>query len=597
MCAGRKGRQQLLAMRLAETLLLALVHLAGCIAIVGLSFSATADSCTNAVPGQKQLLWGDLHVHTAYSLDAWAFGATATPRDAYAFARGQSLRLANGELKTIDRPLDFVAVTDHPETWDQMYTCTDPELADNAHCTEMRALHKDRQSLKVFYNYLIPMVSAQPPKLPEFCDAETGNCTIARTKQWRRAQYAANEANEPCEFTALIGYEWTATPGGHHWHRNVIFRSDAVTPQAYDFVRFPTVHGLWGQLDKHCLAQDGCGVLTIPHNINWADGGPTFAIETETDQQRALRSRFERVAEIFQEKGGSECLPERQEDLDDDCNFNLIKQNPGTARLGDTSGRAPAEAWQQARSSYYRTLLGRGLVASRAGDNPLMLGAIASTDTHFGTPGRVAEADYKRGISTMFATDEEQLANVDFNPGGLVAVWAEENTRAGVFDALQRREVYGTSGPRIKLRFGVADKTACKNPQATLDVPMGGSINAAPGDAPWFTVQVAKDAHQIAKVEIIKGELVHGQVREQVLKVASYAKGRATACEIWQDTDLDATAPAYWYARVSEVPTPRWSKHLCESAELCEKFPDADVLSSERAWSSPIWQVPQDTTN
>jgi len=547
------------------------------------------------VPGQKQLLWGDLHVHTAHSLDAWAFGATATPRDAYAFAKGQPLRLANGELKTIDRPLDFAAVTDHPETWDQMYTCTDPEYADNEHCSAMRQLHRERQSLKIFYNYLIPMITTQPPKLPEFCNEDSGNCAVARTNQWRRAQFAANAANEPCEFTALIGYEWTASPGGRHWHRNVIFRGDAVTPQAYDYVRFPTVHGLWRELDQNCLAKNGCNVLTIPHNINWADGGPTFAIETETDEQRALRVRFERLAEMFQEKGGSECLPEREADLDDDCDFNLVSENGAKARLSDTSGISPQDAWQQARSSYYRTLLGRGLAASRSGDNPLMLGAIASTDTHFGTPGRVAEADYTRGIAAMFATDEQQLASVDYNPGGLVAVWADDNTRAGVFDALHRREAYGTSGPRIKLRFGVADKSACSSSELPLRVPMGGNIEAAPGDAPYFAVQVSKDAQPLAKIEIVKGELIHGHVREQVITLANFPKGRNEACATWQDADLDATAPAYWYARVSELPTPRWSKLLCESADLCEKFPDADRMNSERAWSSPIWQVPPNT--
>jgi len=562
---------------------------------VGQTAAAESASCPNVVAGEKQLLWGDLHVHTAHSMDAWAFGATATPRDAYAFAKGQPLRLANGELKTIDRPLDFAAVTDHPETWDQMYTCTDPEYSDEEHCQKLRALHRERQSGNIFFGYLIPMVSSQPPKLPDFCDPESGNCRVARDNQWRRAQFAANEANDPCEFSALIGYEWTASPGGRHWHRNVIFRSDAVTPQAYDFVRFPEIHELWQQLDQNCLQGDGCQVLTIPHNINWADGGPTFAVETESEQQRALRTRFERLAEIFQEKGASECLPPRAEDLDEDCDFNLVPENAAKARLSKVAGTYPEEAWTQARSSYYRTLLGRGLLAYQAGadrGNPLMLGAIASTDTHFGTPGRVAEGDYTRGISTMFLTDEQQLANVDFNPGGLVAVWAEENTRAGVFDALERREVYGTSGPRIGLKFGVAGEGSCKGQGAVLDVPMGGTLTAKAGETLRFAVQAAKDEAPLAKIEIIKGEVKDGRLHEHVMTVAEFEAGRNEACVVWQDPSFNAASPAYWYARVLETETPRWSKRLCESAELCGDFPEADQMDSERAWSSPIWHLP-----
>ncbi len=563
--------------------------------LIGQAASAATETCSNAIPGQKQLLWGDLHVHTAHSMDAWAFGATATPRDAYAFAKGQPLRLANGELKTIDRPLDFAAVTDHPETWDQMYTCTDPEYADTEHCNTLREYHRNRQSGRIFFDYLIPMVSSQPPILPDFCDADSGNCEAARHNQWRRAQFAANEANEPCEFSALIGYEWTASPGGRHWHRNVIFRSDAVTPQAYDFVRFPEIHSLWQQLDQNCLEEDGCRVLTIPHNINWADGGPTFAVETETDQQRALRKQYERLAEIFQEKGASECLPERAEDLDEDCNFNLVQENAAKARLSGTTSDSPEEVWSQARSSYYRTLLGRGLLAYQGGaerQNPLMLGAIASTDTHFGTPGRVAESDYSRGISTMFLTDEEQLANVDFNPGGLVAVWAEENTRAAVFDALHRREAYGTSGPRIKLKFGVASKDACEVKDVPFKVPMGGTLAAQSGAAPWFAVLAGKDEAPLAKFEIIKGEVKDSRLHEEVITVAAFNPGKSEACVVWQDPTYDATTPAYWYARVLEKETPRWSKRLCERTGLCDDFPEADQMVAERAWSSPIWHLP-----
>lgn len=565
-------------------------------AFASVAASAEAENWCGNVDGQKQLLWGDLHVHTAHSMDAWAFGAIATPNDAYAFAKGQPLRLSNGEMAAIDRPLDFAAVTDHAETWDQMFLCTDPVYVDHPYCNGMRDLHDQNKGRELFTKYLLPAVALDPPKISGICVDNEAGCKAARLNQWRRTQYAANQANEPCEFTALIGYEWTATPGGKHWHRNVIFGSEVVPDQAYDFARFPRVQKLWQKLGENCVEKDGCRVLTIPHNINWADGGRTFAIEDENENEWAVRARFERLAEIFQEKGSSECLPENQQDLGEDCNFNLVQENGAKALLSGPDDSTPAQAWARARSSYYRSLLGRGLAAYSSGqtrNNPMMLGAIGSTDTHFGTPGRVAEETYTRGISSQSATDEQQLANTSFNPGGLVAVWAEANTRSGVFDALHRREAYATSGPRIGLRFGVGDSNYCKKPNASLQVTMGGTIDSKPAEPPWFVIQATKDAAKLKHVQIIKGEYRDGQLHESVVDVATYKRGRSAVCVTWQDKSFDSDAPAYWYARVLEVPTPRWSKHLCEKAELCKEYPAADIMASERAWSSPVWRLPE----
>ena len=413
--------------------------------------------------------------------------------------------------------------------------------------------------------------------------------------EWRRVQFAANEANEPCSFTALIGYEWTGSPGGLHWHRNVIFGSEVVPDEAYDFIRYPEVQSLWQKLSDNCRPEDGCRVLTIPHNLNWADGGRTFAVESESESEWAMRARFERLAEIFQEKGASECLPERQGDLGEDCDFNLIHENAAKERLSGPDDSTAEQAWARARSTYYRSLLGRGLAAYRAGaarTNPLMLGAIGSTDTHFGTPGRVAEASYDRGISTLFASDEQQLANPEFNPGGLVAVWARENTRESVFDALHRREAYATSGPRIPLRFGVGSRDYCDSPNPTLTVPMGGTLESSEAAEPWFAVHAGKDQAQLAAVQIVKGEYRDDRVEETVIDLARYPEGTSSVCLVWRDEDFDRTTAAYWYARVLEVPTPRWSKLLCERADLCDDFPQADQTLAERAWSSPVWWLP-----
>ena len=175
-----------------------------------------AATCENAGRGTAQLYWGDLHVHTAYSLDAYAFGSIATPKEAYAFARGQPLRLANGELATIDRPLDFAAVTDHAESYGVMYVCTDPIYRDNGYCRAIRGGPGTPNARTIFNDYLLPLVSDVPPKPATLCAEEGVDCAGASASQWRRTQFAANDANEPCTFTALIGYEWTASPGGRH---------------------------------------------------------------------------------------------------------------------------------------------------------------------------------------------------------------------------------------------------------------------------------------------------------------------------------------------------------------------------------------------
>ncbi|MEJ2088644.1 MAG: DUF3604 domain-containing protein [Gammaproteobacteria bacterium] len=546
----------------------------------GAGSGANAADCEPPADGDKRLLWGDLHVHTAWSLDAYAFGALATPEEAYRFARGQPLTLASGETAQIDRPLDFTAVTDHAETFDLMYACTDPLQSADPNCAGLRDRRAALDSRAIFVDYLLPIVSLTPPSMPTLCASI--DCAALRTSQWQRIQAAANSADTPCAFTALIGYEWTASPGGRHWHRNVIYRSANVPAETFDYVRYPEVTQLWEQLRQHCLPGDGCDVLTIPHNINWADGG-TFDIGTEAASVSALRSRFERLAEIHQEKGSSECLPETRNADRADCGFELVTENAAKTRMSGPDAD-PDDAWRLAATSYYRALLGAGLLHP---DNPLRLGAIGSTDTHFGTPGMVAEEDYFGGIALLLAPKEARLGRTDFNPGGLVAVWATENTRAGVFDALKRREAYATSGPRIRLRFGVGD--LCSKPGEALSVPMGGVMT---DPDPTFSIMAARDRTPLARIEVVKGALGSRGLEETVIEIASYSAGRDSVCARWTDPAFDSEAPAYWYVRVLEEPSPRWSKLLCEKLGKCADFPDADRMIQERAWSSPIWYQP-----
>lgn len=559
--------------------------------------STNAESCVTANDTTKTVYWGDLHVHTQYSLDAYAFGATATPADAYRYAKGEPLTLANGRTSQIDRPLDFAAVTDHAATFDLLYLCTDPMNIDNDYCRTLREARDNRDGRTLFNDYLLPIVGADDPAPAAICDDKNFSCSNAMTNQWQRTQRAANEANEPCAFTALIGYEWTASPGGRHWHRNVIFRGSTVIEQPIDYVRYPEVSMLWQQLDAQCKAEDDCHVLTIPHNINWADGGPTFAVESEDSTLRTLRAKFERLAEMHQEKGNSECMPEDPSADGDDCGFERVIENAAKTRLSGPSKLSAEDAWQQTRSSYYRTLLGRGLQTYQLSENrqnPLMLGAIASTDNHFGTAGRVAEEGYRGSISSLFSTDEQVLNNTQFNPGGLVAVWAKHNTRGEIFDALHRREAYATSGPRISLQFSAGPESACDahpsiEPNHTA---MGGTLPATTQAGVYFTVSAQMDQAPLAKLQLVKGELWEGQLRETVFDLFSNEEGQAQACVAWLDEGFNINAPSYWYARASEVATPRWSKLLCDSLGNCDDYPEADRMIEERAWSSPIWHLP-----
>jgi len=565
---------------------------AAALAIAGalVSVAAGAAICPDTVTGTPRVFWGDLHVHTAYSLDAYAFGASNTPRDAFAFARGREVGFANGDTARIDRPLDFAAVTDHAESFGVMYLCTDPLERDEAYCANLRSLHDARESRRLFSEYLLPLVNLVPPRAAPVCSEAGVDCAAASAGAWQRTQAAANEANTPCEFTAFIGYEWSATPDNRHWHRNIVFRSDRVPDQAFDYVRYPQVEQLWEALALTCRPEDGCDVLAIPHNMNYAEGGG-FDVADASAESLARRARFERVAEVHQEKGNSECAGADPADADADCNFERIV--PGFANAAQLGEAERAAMWQRLRGGYYRSLLSRGLDAFDAGGrtrNPLMLGAVGSTDTHFGTPGWVAEDATWRSITSLWQDDAGRLSSTEYNPGGLVGVWAEENTRASIFDALQRREAYATSGPRILLRFGIAERNACDAANPAFTVPMGGVLD---GDAPpAFTVIAQQDRVGLAAIEIVKGVRIDGATQERVVRVATFDGPAATACTTWRDEDFRAGAPAYWYARVLEQPSPRWSKRLCERTGRCAEFPQADRMIQERAWSSPIWYLP-----
>lgn len=549
--------------------------------------------CPYYEEGRKQIYWGDLHVHSGYSLDAWGYGTTGTPADAYRFGRGGALRMYDGVEVRLARPLDFMAVTDHAEWFSLLHICSDPVWSDDAYCKTMTSKNAPATGTEVFAEYVIPTITKANPVPPALCAEDPAYCANMQTQQWRRIQVQGNGANDPCNFTTFLGFEWSATPDFSHNHRNVIFASDRVTHEAIDYLRFPSPEKLWTELDRQCRENEGCEALAIPHNTNMGDG-KSFDVESESADVLAMRARYETLVEVHQQKGNSECLPGFASN-DEECNFELYltKNSVPTARDG-----YDAEEWERMRRGYVRGLLLRGIEAfERNGRrlNPLQLGMIGSTDTHAGTGGFVDETAW-RGSVFGIGDLERTLSRLTFNPGGLVAVWAEENTRASLFAALKRREVFATSGPRMRLRVVMSEQPmTCTEPLPGLAdgefFPMGAQVNALKS-GPYFRIQAQFDRTPLQAIEVVKGALFEGAARERVERVWHEEGGGLDVCLTWQDAEFDQNSPAFWYVRVLEAPSPRWSAHKCREANRCNEFIGADVTIQERAWSSPIWYLP-----
>ncbi|MCB1684471.1 MAG: DUF3604 domain-containing protein [Pseudomonadales bacterium] len=558
-----------------------------CAVLAGPAFAAQDSHCDYFEAGVKHVYWGDLHVHTGFSLDAWGYGTVATPREAYAFARGAPIELPGGHTVKLDRPLDFMAVTDHAEWFDLMYACTDPLWKEDPYCTVLTTRNTAATGTEVFAEYVVPTITKADPRQTSLCQGDPALCANGSMHQWQRIQRQAHDANAPCTFTSFAAYEWSATPDFSHTHRNVIFGSEQVSREAIDYLRFPTPERMWRELDRQCRAEDGCDVVVIPHNTNMGDG-KSFDVETEPADALALRARFERLIEIHQEKGNSECLPVFGT-TDEDCGFEVILNR--SSRPTPAAEFSEAE-WERMRGSYVRRLLLRGLYSyAESGVNPLQLGIIGSTDNHAAAGGFVEEDQW---LGSVFGIGdiERTMARQTWNPGGMVGVWAEENTRSSVFAALQRREVFATSGPRIKVRISASpNPLSCDNGATGDMVPMGGKLAGGIGAA-YFLIEAQYDRIPLQRIELIKGELRGGELIEEVVPVWQADDGGLDVCGTWRDADFDPTAPAFWYARVQEAPTPRWTAARCIAADRCDDFPEARRAIRERAWTSPIWYLP-----
>ncbi|MBL9028151.1 MAG: DUF3604 domain-containing protein [Myxococcales bacterium] len=602
----------------------------------------TLGRCATFTP-TKNPYFGDLHVHTALSLDANTQGNRLTVADAYRFARGEEVGVqphdASGSpLRSLrlPRPLDFAAVTDHAEFLGVVHGCTTPGSAeyDAGAC---QAYRDDPDGSFFGFNLRIAFDQSSAENTTP-CTPEEGGCKESVTAAWTEIQESAEAAydrTDACTFTSFVAYEWSGSPGGYNLHRNVIFRNHVVPEHPTGYFDEGQEEGLWKRLFEGCLDGRGpCDVLTIPHNSN-VSSGLMFETVDETgapfDAEYArVRAELEPLVEIFQHKGDSECLPGSTA-ADELCDFEKMPYaSLSSANLG-------GDPDPLVESDFVRHALGRGLeLFATLGVNPFSYGFIASTDTHLGTPGAVEERRFLghggAGLTVRDALPPGLPDRPWFNPGGLAVLWAEENSREALFAAMRRREAYGTSGPRIVLRvFGgygyddaICDAANLAEQGYAGGVPMGGILTPLAGASPRFVVSALRDAGTaelpgtpLQRIQIVKGSLVGGAASFEVFDVAGgpndaavdpltceqSGPGADSLCAVWADPSFDPSSPAFYYVRVLENPSCRWHAYLCndagvdcdDPATVTEGFEgccDYPLTQQERAWSSPIWYSP-----
>ena len=598
-----------------------------------LAESAPAQTCAH-YDQDRQPFFGDVHVHSALSFDAYLFETRNGPRDAYRFARGEAVGLAPldamGEPTRTHRlraPLDFAAVTDHAEMLGETSLCGVLGL-DAPACQVFETTGGDgfAAALRLFSDQF---GGEDPERLP-FCGEGGVNCLATAAGVWDEIALAAEAFDDPdgdCRFTTFTAYEWTASPGNDTLHRNVLFRGSDVPPIPLSYVEVQTPTALWNGLQTQCASTGGdCAALTIPHNSNQSAGRTFLTTEDDgspmTRETARLRNEMEPLVELMQHKGDSECRT-GVGTTDELCGFEKIPE-------------VPVET--DAPLSYVRGVLKAGLEIDDAiGVNPFTLGLIASSDTHNGTPGATTEDDFPGHAGAIDADVASRLAgNTPLqNPGGLMVLWAEENTREALWAAMQRRETYATSGTRPSLRFfggqdlptGLCNTTGWASQAYATGVPMGGTLVTSPGDAaPRFVVAGGRDpgtpgfpGTNVAEIQIVKGWLdANGEGRETVVSVVGDdpppdavdlltcevdGSGAAGFCGEWQDPDFDPDVPAFYYARLLESPTCRWTTRQCRASGVdCTVPPPAGFEAccdgsvpetiQERATSSPIWTRP-----
>jgi hypothetical protein len=613
--------------------------------------TVTIDAETNA---RRNAYFGDLHVHTMYSFDAFLFGTLATPDDAYRYAKGAAIKHPGGFDVQLREPLDFYAVTDHAMFLGMVAAASDPstELAEldlyqslhNLNAPENMGADTIPSRLQTFYAVL----SDTPRGLADGSIDKAMATGITRSA-WLDTIRVAEKHNDPGNFTTFIAYEYTGAAANYGpIHRNIIFKgNDKVPSTPFSRYHAQDPEGLWDWMDD--LRNQGIESLAIPHNSNMSVG-QMFATTDWTgnpidDAYAAQRMRNEPLVEITQIKGTSETDPALSPN-DEWADFEILSwlTPPGTPIAG-----AP-------EANYIRGALHQGLAREEAGSvSPYKYGFIGSSDTHTGaTPDEESNYPAKNGImdvtsvlrgSVPLPVDAAQVAGsgtdikqrdveysdayITWGASGLAGVWAEENTREAIYNAFRRKETFATSGPRIRVRFFAgydfdSNMLSSKDMAATAyaqGVTMGSDLPARTGSIPQFLVWALRDARGAAlqRIQIVKGAMIAGRYSEAVYDVAcsdglkvdpsthrcpdngarvdladcstSADVGAGELKSLWADPDFDVGQRAYYYVRVLENPTCRWSTWDALRAGVKPR-PDTQRTLQERAWSSPIWYVP-----
>jgi len=571
--------------------------------------------------------FGELHTHSSLSFDSYIFGNRLTPEQSYQFAKGEQVTSPVGEPMQLTVPLDFAAVTDHAEGFSLQKQCTDAETG-----KAMRRLCEQMETpgTNLFLQLREAGEKRPPTRLAETSAEEDARAVIFAQETWAEIVAAADAHNDPGRFTTFAAYEYSPPlPDRGKIHRNVIFRNSNVPGSAVSAYDALTEIDLWDQLSAGCQAP--CEFLTIPHNPNktWglAFANHTIDGDAYTEADWAMRDRVEPLVEMYQIKGNSECAL-GVGTTDEECAFEQFL--PLCAEGQETGCIFP--------TSMARDGLKIGLeLEAQLGFNPLDFGMIGASDSHNSTPGDTEEWDYRGASGLVSATAKRRLSpgpggnyrNLLNNPGGLAAIWAPENTRDALFDAMQRKEVYATSGTRIRLRFfgsfnyapGTEDSPALLETSYSNGVPMGSALSGNTTASPSFLVWALRDPLNapLDRIQIVKGWTENGETFETVQDVicsegrtvnpetnhcpetsatvdpvtcgADQNRGAAELKALWTDPDYRAEQNAFYYARVVQNPTCRWSTY--DSLRLGQAPPEnVPATQTEMAWSSPIWVRP-----
>lgn len=617
------------------------------------------EACAHRTP-ERRAFFGDLHVHTGYSMDARVWGLARGPDDAYRFARGEAIDLPDptGAPRPvrIDRPLDFAAVTDHAEWMGEVALCATPGSA----AYDTKGCRAFRGEERIWIARLLGLegmaaaaagITGLRGRVRGVCGDDLSACRGALHTAWDATRAAAErwyDRSSDCRFTTFHAFEYSYTPSRSKTHRNVIFRNERVPELPLSWIDTPTPEDLWSRLRELCTATGtGCDALAIPHNPNLSNGR-MFHVPRDgpIEERRAwarTRAELEPLVEMMQIKGESECrngLYDVLGEPDELCDFEKIRDLDTGGEAFEDCGEGVG-SWGESRRGcrsrldYVRYALLEGLrERSRIGINPFAFGFVGSTDGHAAAPGGVAEwsPDAPQGRWRPDPRDRLRIGEdggdaLFSNPGGLAGVFAEENSREALFEAMRRRETFATSGPRIRPRlfagWELPDDLCARADFAAQGyahgVPMGGELPAptAPGRAPVLAVAAWRDPGTEARpggllerLQVVKGWVDDaGRFHQAVYDVAGSPGGGASVdpftcavrgpghdhlCAVWRDPDFDARRSAVYYARAIENPSCRWSTWQClalpepERPDGC-RDPRVPKTIRERAWTSPIW--------